>query len=289
MFDPHYSYRTDMSIDNWPPHSPLPSRSITPMLIEPQLWTPRDLWVQLNIPNLDDIDIQRVLNSAADVTYSDRGRAQQTIQTRLFRNWMLSTHSAKLLVHGDFDHPAKISPFSILAGTVSQGFRSSARIISLVFFCGQHLYNDEHHGGTAMIRSLFAQLLRQFPLPTFQPLSDLHPHNIDAFDISQLHHLFVHLVHQLPSNTTVFCIIDGINEYEREEYLHGMDDVVFALMGLVDEGSRASFKLLLLSPRPTVEVRKAFDNEPETLLHMQQSPVVEDNVGLRIIREIIDM
>lgn len=247
------------------------------MLIEPQLWTPRDLWMRLNIPNLDEVDLQKVLNSASDVIYSDRGRAQQMIQTRHFRNWMLTSTSSKLLVHGDFDTTSKISPFSILAATMTQGFRTSPNIISLVFFCGQHLYNDEYHGGSVMIRSLIAQLLRQFPSPNIYPLSDTSTLDIETSNIPHLCTLFVHLIHQLPPNITIFCIIDGINEYEREEYLHGMDDVVLTLLDVVERG-RASFKALILSPRPTLEVRKVFEGEREEngVLHMQRLPVVED-------------
>jgi hypothetical protein len=245
--------------------------------------------MRLNMPNIDEVDLKKVLNSASDVIYSDRGRAQQMIQTRHFRDWMLNPISAKLLVHGDFDDPSRISPFSILAATVSQGFRTSPGIISLIFFCGQHLWNDEHHGGSVMIRSLIAQLVLQFPFPTIHPPSNMSIHGIDTAEIIHLCKLFIYLVQQIPPHTTVFCIIDGINEYEREEYLHGMDDVVFELMGLVDEGSRASFKLLLLSPKPTSLVRKPFDRDPETLLHMQQLPVIEDAVGPGLIREMIGM
>jgi hypothetical protein len=248
------------------------------MLIEAQTWTPRDLWLRLRIPNVDEIDLQKALNSASDIIFSDRGRAKQVIQTRHLRDWMLSSSSGKLLIHGDFDDMGKTSPLSILIATVSQGFRTAPGVLSLVFFCGYHLWKDEHHGGSAMIRSLLAQLLIQFPFSNINPPADALPHDIENASIDQLCKLFTYLVRQLPPRTTVFCLIDGINEYEREGYIHGMDEVVFSLLGLVDEGSRARFKLLLTSPRPTVEVRKAFDQEDGALLHMQQLPVVGESV-----------
>ncbi|KAH5355652.1 hypothetical protein HBI48_130480 [Parastagonospora nodorum] len=281
--------QTNISNDNWRPRSPLPSRSGTPMAIERQSWTPRDLWLRVGIPNIDETDLQRVLNRAADIDFSDRGRAQQMITTQHFRHWMLSQTSAKLLVHGDFENASRTSPFSVLAATVTQGFRSSPSIINLVFFCGQHLLDDEHHGGNAMIRSLIAQLLRQYPFSTIVPLPDMLIGDIDAGNVKQLCTLFTYLIQQLSPQTTVFCLIDSINEYEREEYIHGMDDVVFALLGLADRSSRASFKLLLLSPRPTVEVRRAFDGEDGILLHMQQLPVIEDVVGPVQLQEMVGM
>jgi hypothetical protein len=248
------------------------------MVIEAQTCTPRDLWLRLQIPNIDESDLQKALNSASDIIFSDRGRAQQVIQTRHFRDWMLSLTSAKLLIHGDFDDMGKTSPLSIFIATVSQGFRTAPGVLSLVFFCSYHLWRDEHHGGSAMIRSLLAQLLRQFPFSNINPPADVLPYDGETASIDQLCKLFTYLVRQLPPRTTIFCLIDGINEYEREEYIHGMDEVVFSLMGLVDEGSKARFKLLLTSPRPTVQVRKAFDQEMDTLLHMQQLPVVEECV-----------
>ena len=65
----------------------------------------------------------------------------------------------------------------------------------------------------------------------------------------------------------MFCFIDGINEYEREEYLHTMDKVIFSLIELIREGSAAHFKLLLTSSQPTEDVRNVFD-ERGTLLHI---------------------
>ena len=230
-----------------------------------------------------------VLGSAAQIFPEDRGRAEQVIETHHFRNWIINPGSAKLLVHGDFDAEQNISPFSVLCATVLQAFRMQrGATISLVFFCGRHLAEDEYQGGAAMIRSLLAQLLRQFPFPSIQPDPKIPPPAIEDGNIDQLCRLFVVLIRQLPWNTTVFCLIDGINLYEAEEYLHSMDGVVLCLLGLANpryEGSRAKFKLLLLSPWPTVEVRQAFDDDPETLLHMAQLPINEQGMGLTRIQE----
>lgn len=70
--------------------------------------------------------------------------------------------------------------------------------------------------------------------------------------------------------------------------MHGMDAVIMTLLGVVGEGNqrmRAKLKLLLTSPQPTVEVRQAFDEEPGTLLHMSQMPLVEDGVGFARLQE----
>jgi hypothetical protein len=108
-------------------------------------------------------------------------------------------------------------------------------------------------------------------------LADVSIHDIKTGDILKLCKLFNHVVRHLPLGTTVFCFINAINEYEREEYLHTMD--------LIRDGSAAHFKLLLTSPRPTDEVRNVFDERTGTLLHMQQFPFVEDCMGSAVLQQ----
>lgn len=79
------------------------SSPTTPMMMGIPPWTPGDLWSRLNMPHIDEADIKRALNSAADIDYSDRGRAQQMLETWYFRNWMLTRCSTKLLVHEDLE------------------------------------------------------------------------------------------------------------------------------------------------------------------------------------------
>jgi hypothetical protein len=255
------------------------------MLIVPQPWVPGDVYSGLGITNIDELDMQKALNSAADIVFSDRGRAQQMLNTTHFQTWLLIPSSARLLVHGDFDSTTRTSPFTVLCATMTYGFRNPPELISLAFFCGYHLFGDKYKGGLAMIRSLIAQLLRQYPYATIIPSPELHMYDIGSASIGQLCRLFDYIIGSLPSGTTVFCLIDGIDEYERDDYLHTMDQVVLALMDLVSHGSYARFKLLLTSPRPTREVRKAFDDEPSTLLHMQQLPIVEDCIESNVLQQ----
>ncbi|KAI1737675.1 hypothetical protein F4680DRAFT_427593 [Xylaria scruposa] len=268
---------------NWPPGAPTPSRPTTPVGLmlpiysTPPPWTPRELWMRLHIPNFDETDLQHILHNAGETMLEDRDRAEQVLSTQHFRAWIVSPGSAKLLVHGDFADTAaarSVSPFSVLCATVVKALRLSVaegKTISLIFFCGRHLANDEYNGGGAMIRSLIAQLLRQFPAASIESDPGVVMQEVERGDVTQLCALFVYLVRRLPERMTVFCLIDGINQYENEQFLHTMDEVVLALLGLANEGItspwRAKFKLLLMSPQPTVEVRQVFDGSG-ALLHM---------------------
>ncbi|KAI0183770.1 hypothetical protein EV127DRAFT_446185 [Xylaria flabelliformis] len=271
---------------NWPPGAlATSSRSTTPVGLRPPMyslppWTPRDLWLSLHISNFDETDLQYILHNAGETILEDRDRAEQVLATQHFRAWIVSPGSAKLLVHGDFTNTAAanrpVSPFSVLCATVVKVLRLSVaegKTISLVFFCGRHLVDDEYNGGGAMIRSLIAQLLRQFPAASIESDQGVVMQEVERGDVTQLCALFVYLVRRLPARMTVFCLIDGINQYENEQFLHTMDEVILALLRLVNEGTtnqwRAKFKLLLMSPQPTVEVRQVF-TEPGSLLHMAQ-------------------
>ncbi|KAL5115141.1 hypothetical protein ACEQ8H_006977 [Pleosporales sp. CAS-2024a] len=249
-------------------------------------WKVEELRTRIGIPAIDESDARKIVNTASDIIYSDQGRAQQVMQTRQFRQWIMSPGSAKLLIHGDFDDMANTSPFSVLAATVLQAFRTSPQIISMAFFCGQHLVKNEHYGGIAMICSFIAQLLRQFPSHMIPAPREISINEIGTLDISGLCDFFVYIIGQLPSNMTVFCIIDGIDLYEREEYIDDMGKVVLTFLDLVSHGKMANMKLLLLSPRPMREVRQAFDDEPETLLHMHQLPIMEDIIAPGRIHEL---
>ena len=258
------------------------------MFIEPPpQWATQYLRSRLQIPDFDYADLHHILQSAADIMFEDRGRAEQALTTTVFREWLLSPESAKLLIHGDFGVTNKVSPFTVLCATVLQVFRVTAGYIGLAFFCGLHLQGDEIQGPSVMIRSLVTQLLRQYPRQAIDPDAAIDLDAVAERSIEHLCELFVFLVRQLPPTVTVFCVVDGVNEYEDEDYFDELDQVIVALLNLMDGENRsgARIKLLLASPQPTTIVRQIFDDEPGILLHMQSVPLVEEAVPTSPLRE----
>ncbi|KAF2621313.1 hypothetical protein BU25DRAFT_463806 [Macroventuria anomochaeta] len=277
----------------WFPHSPASSRSTTPnppMLPQHVQWSTDYLRSQMYIPDIDIVDLQQVFHSDADLMLEDRGRAQQVLSSPLFRDWLLGSGSTKLLVHGDFDTTNRVTPFSALCATLTQAFRMTPGNIGLIFFCGSHLLGDEYSGGVWMIRSLVAQLLHQYSQPFIDSDAGIDMDQVARGDMPALCALFDVLVRQLPSATTILCIIDSINEYEDKEYLQKVEDIILTLLNLVDERSRggARIKLLFASPQPTTEVRKIFDVEPGTLLHMQQLPLTGESMHSSALQERLE-
>ncbi|KAK1637798.1 hypothetical protein BDP81DRAFT_347230 [Colletotrichum phormii] len=264
--------------------SPLPQ-----LIEEQQFWLPRDILVRLRITNIDEEDLRHVAESTELVLHEDRGRAQHILGTSQFRNWMASNHSAKLLIHGDFRSSMDISPLSVICTLLTHTFRGYGNgFIGLVFFCGRHMAWNQYRGGLAMVRSLIAQIIRQFHFQHVKPGPGVFLEDIESDDVSILCDIFSFLIRQLPPKMVVFCLVDGICLYETEEYLHGMDAVVLSLVRLVEEGGyggRPTIKLLITSPQPTVEVRQVFDQDPESLLHMHELPVSGDGMSSASLQE----
>ncbi|EKJ77467.1 hypothetical protein FPSE_02340 [Fusarium pseudograminearum CS3096] len=274
---------------NWLPHSPCPSRPLTPQPLTLPVLTPRQLWSQLSIPNLDEVDLQHIAGRAEEMFQQDRGRAQQIVTMSLFRSWIDSAQSTKLLIHGSFRAAGDVSPLSTLCTVLSLTFRQTGRFISLVFFCGRHLVWDDYHGGAVMIRSLIAQVLRQYPTQYLSP--EVHSCLRNMGDIDTLCDLFRILLGQIPPSIPVVCLIDGINRYETEEYLDDMATVILRLVELVDvssHGRNTCFKLLLASSLPTREVQRVFGGDQNALLHMENVPVSETTIGLNLFQEQLD-
>jgi hypothetical protein len=241
---------------------------------------PEDIWGLLRIPNVDEDDMQHAIFHAEQMIYEDHGRAQQAMETELLQWWITTPGSTRLLIHGDFEHAEAVSSFSVLAAVLTLNLRSSGNYIGLVFFCGRHLAWDRHQGPLAMIRSLIAQILRQLPAQYVHLDPQLSRQEIEDGDVQALCKLFAYLLRQVPLGTPVMCFIDGINFYEADQYFGDMETVILSLTDLVDDSQSMgnSFKLLLICPRPTVEVRRIFD--PDLLVHMESIPRLERGLVL---------
>ncbi|KAI1483383.1 hypothetical protein F4774DRAFT_367387, partial [Daldinia eschscholtzii] len=273
------------------------SRSCSPQSMTLQVQGPEELWEALQVPEIDNIDIEYIAKQAGGLPFEDRGRAEQVVDTRQFKQWMLSDkhwiyscnqwvrpgrddnisgRTMKLLVHGDYDSNEKVSPFSVFCASLMGILRSQRSFISLVFFCGRHLDGDENPGPLAMIRSLVGQLLQQSPCYPSGLAQYVSMQDVWRGNIQELCKLFGYLIRQLPSTVTVFCVLDSIGLYEREQYKDDMEDILDYILDLVEDEEHdisTVFKLFLTNPRPTRYIRAAFQDEI-SLLNMAS---VSDN------------
>ncbi|KAF3054786.1 hypothetical protein GL218_07411 [Daldinia childiae] len=286
------------------------SRSCSPQPVLPQIETLDEVWEALQIPDIDHIDLNYITKKAGSLPFEDRGRAEQVVDTRQFKQWMLSDkhwiysgnqwvrlsqnndvsgRTMKLLVHGDYDSNDNISPFSVLCASLMGILRSQKNFISLVFFCGRHLDGDESPGSLAMIRSLVGQLLQQSPSYPSGLAQHVSMQDVRGGDVQELCKLFGCLIRQLPSTVTVFCVIDGIGFYEREQYKDDMEEILVFILSLAEDeeqGVDTAIKLFLTSPQPTRYVRAVFQ-EGVSLLNMAAVPdVAQGPSSVRFNRQI---
>lgn len=233
----------------------------------------------LSVPDISFPDIQRVKELDGTLSQEDKRKTDRILQTELFRQWMGSLRPAKLLIHGHFRRSKTVSPLSQLTATLTEAAREDQqRFVTLVFFCSCHLDRDEDNfsGGRAIIRALISQLLQQQPrINILPPPWELNPDRVRQGDLQQLCQLLNLLVHCLPGEVTLLCLIDGMVYYERDEFIDEMHYVLTEIVRLVgDPTVQANVKLLITSPWRT-DMAQQFFQEDREILHMDGMPSVE--------------
>ncbi|KAK0704491.1 hypothetical protein B0H67DRAFT_497390 [Lasiosphaeris hirsuta] len=201
--------------------------------------------------------IDNVMQCRERLPRTEREAAERVVTAAKFREWLASPVSRELLIHGNFQGTQYTS-----SSSSSAGGRAGKGV-------GNHPEAPSSCGGY-MIRSLLAQLLAQHRFNIEQIPTRQHAASAQTSDIHYLLNLFTALIAQLArSGRTVFCLIDGIKYYEREEYLEDMSLVLRCLLDTRENSTEAggmAFKLLITSPSPTTIVRQAF--HPDDVLSL---------------------
>ena len=148
----------------------------------------------------------------------------------------------------------KLSAVSYLCASLVASFlhvRDDA--IVLHFFCGLHTrLTADLRGPGGLIRSLVWQLVtslasRQTVSLEFIDNRDLRD-ALEQRDLEMLCDVFGELMSQLPLDTPVYCIVDGVDWYEEAEFRASMDHVVDRLRTLVEDKTlKPLFKVLMAS------------------------------------------
>ena len=279
----HYRERTPSPTG----HAPTPLPSISQEDLKTEL-------LEATASGLDNgIPVEQIIQCREMLPRAEREVAERVVTMSKFRDWLAAPVSRELLIHGIFQGTQYISALSLFCATLIQtlqeDFQPNGRYIVLAFFCGKHLANHSGTssdssgaaasvGGWGMIRNLTAQLLAQGSFSLNQIFTQQYAKsvNIQAIrdgDIGQLLNLFTELVRQLASTgISIFCLIDGIKYYEREEYLDDMSLVLRHLLDISAGGSYGTvFKVLVTSPTPTTIVRQAFSEDEILSLASLQS------------------
>lgn len=227
---------------------------------------PEDVLSWINIPDVTSEDLEHIEERRMiSVPAQERARAEQLVHVERLQRWISSPDSCQLLIHGDYDSKRAVSGLSLLCSSLFLSLVAKApQIIRLGFFCGLHTDDkrDDFTGGRAIVASFIYQLLCQFNFDGLIPQDEIIPSLVQSWDLEELCRLFEWLVSSLPARLVVFCVIDGILYYERENFL---DDTGYALVTILrisdDQHMKAAVKVLITSPTKTCHVRKPFTDE----------------------------
>ncbi|KKY36668.1 putative short chain dehydrogenase reductase [Diaporthe ampelina] len=223
----------------------------------------------LGIPDVAAEDATHVAGThQATVSPPERACAEQLARSGKFLQWLRSPGSSRLLVHTNYSGgPSPVSGLSLFCVSLREALlaRPDRRFIPLVFFCGLHteLLGDDSNGALVdarsgahgLMRSLIYQLLGRYHgrEPVWLNETPQEIHAIQEGNLSALYGLFHRLVHRLPGDVAVCCLVDGAVYYERDEFLDDMESVMLPLLQLCGQGvTRAPFKLLVTSPASTI-------------------------------------
>lgn len=171
-----------------------------------------------------------------------------------FKEWLRIPAPRTLLIEGDTIDMStgRSSPLSVFCASLSTSLAQGQTFIVLDYFCGWHSNRMQQGSGPrGLIRSLISQLL-QSPNKTQPSLDFITIPLLDGIRRSEplaLCQVLLRLLHQIPSGTTVFCIIDGICEYESQEsWCNDIALLIRNLRGVMSPDPRfPCLKLLLVS------------------------------------------
>ncbi len=227
--------------------------------------TPSRLLALLNVNHLAAInDETHVMRRGKSLDSGAIGQAAVMIKTPQVEQLLHAPQSGIVLVEGCGDRSqatTRISPISYVCATLAQALRASdttgpnagSTNVVLVFFCGQHVVNnDDLQGPQGLIRSLLAQLI--LILVQNEWMSETAPIKIPqevtgSLSLEDDCWLFYQLLGLIPRQTSVFCLVDGISYYERECWRRDYDLAIDVFAKIIsDEKLGICVKLLMTSP-----------------------------------------
>lgn len=143
------------------------------------------------------------------------------MQSPKLHTWITSTEPSILLVNGNYNGPARQSPLSFVCAKLMDSIQPNLQetgarkplILAHAFFCGQHMSPEDPDSGlSGLMRSLLAQLILAYP--DFNPTIVQRMRDINSNDINKPCEIFYTLISQVPPETMIFCMVDGITLYE---------------------------------------------------------------------------
>ena len=183
----------------------------------------------------------------------EQDRLKYMTQSRELRDWLTLPKSQKLLIiiNGQGYRDIYL-PSAVLCAKLLERLGRIEPVISLGFFCSFHEdfhWDPEHicENPFGLLKSFVLQLLKRdipwdLSFLRYEDFFKIRDNHIDF-----IWALFRKLVDQLPKNTFLFFIIDGINNYGGSSMQHEFIQVIGGLLEMVKRPNGVIIKLLLIS------------------------------------------
>ena len=200
-------------------------------------------------------DVEDALRQIFLIPLTDQDRAIAIIEDPVVEDWLINPEFGALLVNGNSRRHEQVSPVSVACAMIIHLFtntitRNRAPIITAYWFCGSHV-NGPDNDALGLMRSLIGQLLAAGPFEH----RFTQTKGFDGQDLDKLLDMFTKLLRQLPSDTAVVCILDGISYYEDSRLRDDTCKVVRKLVKL-SRMEELIFKVLIASPTRMTHLHK---------------------------------
>lgn len=235
-------------------------------------------------------DMELAIRQSMALDPSSQGQAYALLRSREFNIWLKSGTSRVLLVNGNSTSALtnRTSPISLICATLVQSLVDVQSVVCVQFFCGLHSSgNDSLSGPRGLMRSLISQLLliQNFDLGFISSRS--YRDQIHDCELGHLCGLFQTLVHQIPIDTVVFCVIDGISLYERLDWREETCYVVGKVREIAESPAlNAIFKLLLTTPGRSRYIKEHISPQDQLVLPLDTGNNMPVLTGRRIAMQL---
>jgi hypothetical protein len=219
-------------------------------------------------------DLGLVARAGRSMSQASLGRAAWLLNVDRFRRWVDAVEypSDLILVNGHMGSlcKGKLSPLSVLAGTLATMRHAVPDLVVLSYFCGLHAApGDDLAGPRGMLRGLVAQAVlilrdRQGTGPAVAIAADESLlDGLACRDIGSLCEVLEALLEQLGPGAVVYCVIDNVCEYETS--LRGWGDELNEVVGhLMQMAARMQWwprlKLMLTAGNRSIMVHHGLES-----------------------------
>ena len=189
-----------------------------------------------------------------------------------FTHWVANEMSGSLFLEGGqaLAIRGRYAALSLMSCLVVECVKVKEAAMTMQHFCKLHNSSkDSLQGPQGMVRSLISQVLyflgpkTQLGLtPSRKFREKLESHNLRA-----LCECFAQIVRKADADTVLFCVIDGINEFEKHATAEDCRFVINELQDMVQEFEHGPiFKLFITSPVRSKFVGNMFNPQSRLLL-----------------------